>query len=95
MRKPSFIKSFRVAAALTQNDVAKALQISPASYARFENGDAVMPADKLKALAMLLHTTPEALNDKDAAARYQSFVQKVWRSSNAKTSERTPFTLRK
>jgi transcriptional regulator with XRE-family HTH domain len=55
------LKRFRVDAGLTQAKVADAVGVSQPNYQRWESGSAAIPADKLKKLAKVLKTSPEAI----------------------------------
>src|SRR5215204_5980679 len=55
------LKQFRVAAGLTQAKVAAAVGVAQPNYHRWEVGTAPVPEAKLKKLAKVLKTNPEAL----------------------------------
>jgi transcriptional regulator with XRE-family HTH domain len=63
------LKQFRVAANLTQAKVAAAVGIAQPNYHRWEVGTAPIPEAKLKKLAKVLKTTPEALLGKHPPIR--------------------------
>ena len=55
------LKKFRLKAAMTQAEVAEAMNISQPNYQRWESGSAAVPKAKLKKLAKVLHATEEEL----------------------------------
>jgi transcriptional regulator with XRE-family HTH domain len=55
------LKQFRVRAGLTQAKLAKKVGVTQPNYQRWESGSAPVPEEKLKRLAKVLETTPEAL----------------------------------
>ena len=55
------LKQFRVRAGTTQAKLAKKVGVTQPNYQRWESGSAPIPEDKLKKLAKVLKTTPEAL----------------------------------
>src|SRR5258708_4220714 len=55
------LKQFRVAAGMTQAKVAAAVGVAQPNYHRWEVGTAPVPEAKLKKLAKVLKTNPEAL----------------------------------
>ena len=55
------LKQFRVRAGMTQAKLAKKVGVTQPNYQRWESGSAPIPEDKLKKLAKVLKTTPEAL----------------------------------
>ena len=55
------LKQFRVAAGMTQAKVAAAVGVTQPNYHRWEAGAAPVPEAKLKRLAKVLKTSPEAL----------------------------------
>lgn len=55
------IKELRIAAGLSQADVVRAMKVDSAAVSRWEAGQAMPRADKLPALADLLHCTIDAL----------------------------------
>jgi transcriptional regulator with XRE-family HTH domain len=63
------LKHFRVAAGMTQTKVAEAVGITQPSYQRWETGSADIPEAKLKKLAKVLKTTPEALHGRHPPIR--------------------------
>jgi transcriptional regulator with XRE-family HTH domain len=57
----SKLKQLRVAAGMTQSSVAEATGVSQPNYQRWEAGAAPIPDDKLKKLAKVLKSSPEAI----------------------------------
>ncbi len=57
----SKLKQFRVGAGFTQAKLAEAVGVSQPNYQRWEAGSAPIPEDKLKKLASVLKTNPDAL----------------------------------
>jgi len=55
------LKQFRVRAGLTQAKLAKKVGVTQPNYQRWESGSAPVPEEKLKKLAKVLETSPEAL----------------------------------
>ncbi len=55
------LKQFRVRAGLTQTKLAKKVGVTQPNYQRWESGSAPVPEQKLKKLAKVLVTSPEAL----------------------------------
>jgi transcriptional regulator with XRE-family HTH domain len=55
------LKRFRVRAGLTQAKLAKKVGVTQPNYQRWESGSAPVPEEKLKKLANVLKTSPEAL----------------------------------
>jgi transcriptional regulator with XRE-family HTH domain len=55
------LKQFRVRAGMTQAKLAKKVGVTQPNYQRWESGWAPIPDEKLKKLAKVLKTTPEAL----------------------------------
>jgi transcriptional regulator with XRE-family HTH domain len=55
------LKQFRVRAGLTQAKLAKQVGVTQPNYQRWESGSAPVPEEKLKKLAEVLETSPEAL----------------------------------
>jgi transcriptional regulator with XRE-family HTH domain len=55
------LKQFRVRAGLTQAKLAKKVGVTQPNYQRWESGSAPVPEEKLKKLAKVLGTSPEAL----------------------------------
>lgn len=55
------LKQFRVKAEMTQARAAEAVGVSQPNYQRWEAGSAPVPDDKLKRLAKVLKTSPEAI----------------------------------
>jgi transcriptional regulator with XRE-family HTH domain len=55
------LKQFRVAVGMTQTKVAEAVGVTQPNYHRWEAGSAPIPAEKLKKLAKILKTTPDAI----------------------------------
>lgn len=59
MKTRSPLQKKRLAAAMTQAEVAKAMDVSQPNYQRWESGAAPIPKPKLKKLAHVLHTSIE------------------------------------
>jgi transcriptional regulator with XRE-family HTH domain len=55
------LKQFRVRAGITQAKLAKKVGVTQPNYYRWESGSAQIPEEKLKKLAKVLDTSPEAL----------------------------------
>jgi transcriptional regulator with XRE-family HTH domain len=55
------LKHFRVRAGMTQSSLAKKVGVTQPNYQRWESGSAPIPEEKLKKLAKVLETSPEAL----------------------------------
>jgi transcriptional regulator with XRE-family HTH domain len=55
------LKQFRVKAGLTQAKLARKVGVAQPNYQRWESGSAPVPEEKLKKLAKVLETNPEAL----------------------------------
>jgi transcriptional regulator with XRE-family HTH domain len=55
------LKQFRVRAGITQTKLAKKVGVTQPNYQRWESGSAPVPEEKLKKLAKVLGTSPEAL----------------------------------
>src|SRR5438874_9377146 len=55
------LKQFRVRAGMTQAKLAKKIGVTQPNYQRWESGSAPVPDDKLKKLAKVLETSPEAI----------------------------------
>jgi transcriptional regulator with XRE-family HTH domain len=71
------LKQFRVAAGMTQAKVAAAVGVAQPNYHRWEVGTAPVPEAKLKKLAKVLKTNPEALLGRHPPIRaslYDNFV---------------------
>lgn len=60
------LKQFRVEAGLTQAKLAEAVGVTQPNYQRWEAGAAPVPQAKLKKLASVLKTSPEAIQGKHA-----------------------------
>ena len=85
------VRAARVAAGLTQLELARAMGYSTRStISRIESGDNQVPMDRLDALAAALRTTPAYLLGQDGAAAEPAapqaaaqeddpFLQEVWR----------------
>lgn len=55
------LKQFRVRAGMTQAKLAKKVGVTQPNYQRWESGSAPVPEEKLKKLAKVIGTSPEAL----------------------------------
>jgi transcriptional regulator with XRE-family HTH domain len=55
------LKQFRVKAGMSQVKIAKAVGVTQPNYQRWESGSAPIPDAKLKELARVLNTTPDAI----------------------------------
>jgi transcriptional regulator with XRE-family HTH domain len=71
------LKQFRVAAGLTQAKVAAAVGVAQPNYHRWEVGIAPVPEAKLKKLAKVLKTNPEALLGKHAPIQVSIYDDSV------------------
>lgn len=57
------IKSYRMANALTQRDMAEKLHMSKQTYARMEKGETRMTEEKINTFAKLVQKTPREIRD--------------------------------
>jgi transcriptional regulator with XRE-family HTH domain len=71
------LKQFRVAAGLTQAKVASSVGVTQPNYHRWEVGAAPIPEAKLKKLAKVLKTAPEALLGRHAPIRASLYDDSV------------------
>ena len=62
-------KDLRVSAGLTQEEMAKRLNISRSTIAMWETGESFPRTDKLKEIAQLLHCTLDDLLDRKPEAK--------------------------
>ena len=100
------VRAARVAAGLTQLELARAMGYSTRStISRIESGDNQVPMDKLDALAAALRTTPAyLLGQKDAAAEPAApqtaaqendpFLQEFWRCAMSLRRDQQEMLLR-
>jgi transcriptional regulator with XRE-family HTH domain len=71
------LKQFRVRAGMTQEKLARKVGVTQPNYQRWESGSAPVPEDKLKKLAKVLSTTPEALLGKHAPVEALNYYGEV------------------
>jgi len=82
--KNYLLKSYRVAAGLTQHDVSQALGVSPTQYSRLELGQLDLNPDGWAKLAGILRTDVASLTDKPSRDRYAQVVTGIMRSSKVR-----------
>lgn len=100
------VRAARVAAGLTQLELARAMGYSTRStISRIESGDNQVPMDRLDALAAALRTTPAYLLGQDGAAAEpaapqaaaqedDSFLQEFWRCAMSLRRDQQEMLLR-
>ena len=100
------VRAARVAAGLTQLELARAMGYSTRStISRIESGDNQVPMDRLDALAAALRTTPAYLLGQDgaaaepaapqaAAAEDDPFLQEFWRCAMSLRRDQQEMLLR-
>lgn len=100
------VRAARVAAGLTQLELARAMGYSTRStISRIESGDNQVPMDKLDALAAALRTTPAYLLGQDGAAAEPAalqtaaqeddpFLQEFWRCAMSLRRDQQEMLLR-
>ena len=100
------VRAARVAAGLTQLELARAMGYSTRStISRIESGDNQVPMDRLDALAAALRTTPAYLLGQDGAAAEPAapqaaapeddpFLQEFWRCAMSLRSDQQEMLLR-
>lgn len=77
-----FIKSYRIANALTQRDMAEKLHMTTQTYARMEKGETRMTEDKLNNFAKLVHKTPREIREMAEKGQLFSLFQENENNSN-------------
>ena len=100
------VRAARVAAGLTQLELARAMGYSTRStISRIESGDNQVPMDRLDALAAALRTTPASLLGQDGAAAEPAapqaaapeddpFLQEFWRCAMSLRRDQQEMLLR-
>lgn len=95
------VRAARVAAGLTQLELARAMGYSTRStISRIESGDNQVPMDRLDALAAALRTTPAYLLGQDGAAAEPAaqendpFLQEFWRCAMSLRRDQQEMLLR-
>ena len=100
------VRAARVAAGLTQLELARAMGYSTRStISRIESGDNQVPMDRLDALAAALRTTPAYLLGQDGAAaepaapqaaapEVDPFLQEFWRCAMSLRRDQQEMLLR-
>ena len=95
------VRAARVAAGLTQLELARAMGYSTRStISRIESGDNQVPMDRLDALAAALRTTPAYLLGQDGAAaepaapQADPFLQEFWRCAMSLRRDQQEMLLR-
>ena len=100
------VRAARVAAGLTQLELARAMGYSTSStISRIESGDNQVPMDRLDALAAALRTTPAYLLGQDGAAAEPAapqaaapeddpFLQEFWRCAMSLRRDQQEMLLR-
>lgn len=100
------VRAARVAAGLTQLELARAMGYSTRStISRIESGDNQVPMDRLDALAAALRTTPAYLLGQDGAAaepaapqaaaqKDDPFLQEFWRCAMSLRRDQQEMLLR-
>lgn len=77
-----FIKSYRIANALTQRDMAEKLHMTTQTYARMEKGETRMTEDKLNNFAKLVQKTPREIREMAEKGQLFSLFQENENNNN-------------